>query len=61
MDNNATTSPLLPAMLPQISRHSFRDLTDGTANTVMFGEVAGYPRRYNRGKDVGDDYVLPIG
>jgi prepilin-type N-terminal cleavage/methylation domain-containing protein/prepilin-type processing-associated H-X9-DG protein len=55
MDNNATTSPLQPAMLPQLSSHSFRDLTDGSANTVMFGEVAGFPRRFNRGRDVGDN------
>jgi prepilin-type N-terminal cleavage/methylation domain-containing protein/prepilin-type processing-associated H-X9-DG protein len=55
MDNNNTTSPLQPGMLPQLSNHSFKNLTDGTSNTVMFGEVAGYPRRYNRGKDVGDN------
>ncbi len=55
MDNNPTTSPLLAGMMPQLSNHSFRDLTDGTSSTAMFGEIAGFPRRYNRGRDVGDN------
>lgn len=55
MDNNNTTSPLQAAMMPQLSNHSFRNLTDGTSNTVMFGEVAGFPRRYNQRQEIGDN------
>jgi prepilin-type N-terminal cleavage/methylation domain-containing protein/prepilin-type processing-associated H-X9-DG protein len=55
MDNNTTTSPRVAAVLPQLSTQGFRDITDGLSNTMMFGEVAGYPNRFNRRISVGDN------
>ena len=49
------TSRRVPAALPQISSFGFKSITDGTSNTLLFGEVAGYPRRFNKRTDVGDN------
>ncbi|MFO0818247.1 MAG: DUF1559 domain-containing protein [Pirellulales bacterium] len=49
------TSPRVAAVLPQNGMVGFRDILDGTSNTMMFGEVAGFPRRFNRKRDVGDN------
>jgi len=47
-------SPRVPAAFPQTSLYQFRDITDGLSNTMLFGEVAGYPKRFNRRTEVGD-------
>ncbi len=50
------TTPRERAILPQISSRlsTFAAVTDGLSNTMMFGEIAGGPVRYNRGKQAGD-------
>jgi prepilin-type N-terminal cleavage/methylation domain-containing protein/prepilin-type processing-associated H-X9-DG protein len=50
------TTPRERAILPQISSRSstFAAVADGLSNTMMFGEIAGGPVRYNRGKQAGD-------
>lgn len=48
------SSPRVPAAFPQNSQYSFRHITDGLTNTLLFGEVAGYPTRYNGREPVGD-------
>jgi prepilin-type N-terminal cleavage/methylation domain-containing protein len=48
-------SPRVAAAFPQRSTYGFRDVTDGTSNTMFMTEVAGFPRRYNRRRDVGDN------
>ncbi|MGE0760920.1 MAG: DUF1559 domain-containing protein [Pirellulaceae bacterium] len=55
MDSSATTSPRVPSVFPQLSATGLRDILDGTSNTLLFGEVAGYPSRYNRRTSVGDN------
>jgi hypothetical protein len=52
-----STSPRVPAAFPQISTYGFRDVTDGTSNTMLFAEVAGFPSRFNRRRNVGDNSV----
>lgn len=58
MDNNATTSPFQMGMVPQISQLGFEDVTDGLSNTMLLGEVAGYPKRFNRRTPVGDNAAV---
>jgi prepilin-type N-terminal cleavage/methylation domain-containing protein/prepilin-type processing-associated H-X9-DG protein len=48
-------SPRVAAALPQNGMAGLRDILDGTSNTLLFGEVAGFPRRYNRKRAVGDN------
>jgi prepilin-type processing-associated H-X9-DG protein len=51
------TSTVVRGFLPQVtsSQSKLRSITDGTSNTIMFGEVSGGPRRFNRNIDVGDN------
>jgi hypothetical protein len=51
------TSPIVRGFLPQVTSRASRlnAITDGTSNTIMFGEVSGGPRRFNRQIDVGDN------
>ena len=55
MDNNATTSPFEMGMVPQVSQLGLEDITDGLSNTMVLGELAGYPKRYNRNTSPGDN------
>ncbi len=50
------TTPRERAILPQVSSRlsTFAAVTDGLSNTMMFGEIAGGPVRYNRGRQAGD-------
>ncbi len=50
-----STSTRVQAALPQQSTYGFSGITDGTSNTLLFGEVAGFPRRFNKRVDVGDN------
>ena len=55
MDNNATTSPFLPGIMPQDNPQRLAAVTDGLSNTMILGEAAGFPKRYNRRTSVGDN------
>ncbi len=55
MDNNTTTSPRVPAIMAQYSTNSFKNVTDGLSNTMLLGEIAGYPNRFNQRVSVGDN------
>lgn len=50
------SSPRERGILPQISSRAstFAAVTDGLSNTMMFGEIAGGPVRYNRARLAGD-------
>jgi prepilin-type N-terminal cleavage/methylation domain-containing protein len=48
-------SARVPAVMWQTTRYGIRDVTDGTSNTMLFGESAGFPFRYNRRRQVGDN------
>ena len=48
-------SPRIPAAFPQFSTYGFRDILDGTSNTLLFAESAGFPRRFNIRRDAGDN------
>lgn len=50
-----SASPRVAAVFPQLSLNGLRDIIDGTSNTLLFGEIAGYPSRYNRRVNVGDN------
>ncbi len=53
-----SSSARVDAAMPQLSSVGFRDITDGTSNTILFAEVAGFPKRYNRGSAVGDNAAV---
>jgi prepilin-type N-terminal cleavage/methylation domain-containing protein/prepilin-type processing-associated H-X9-DG protein len=50
------STPRQRAILPQVSSRlsTFAAVKDGLSNTMMFGEIAGGPVRYNRGRIAGD-------
>src|SRR5262249_14425646 len=43
-----------PGMLPKNGTPRFADVLDGLSNTIMYGESAGRPYVYRRGKQIGD-------
>ncbi|MCA9157483.1 MAG: DUF1559 domain-containing protein [Pirellulaceae bacterium] len=51
------TSVVSRGFLPQVTSSSSKlsAITDGTSNTIMFGEVSGGGKRFNRGRSVGDN------
>lgn len=51
------TSTIVRGFLPQVTSGASKlsAISDGTSNSIMFGEVSGGPRRYNRGISVGDN------
>ena len=55
MDNNVTTSPFLQGTMPQDNPQRLANITDGLSNTMLLGEAAGCPKRYNRRTSVGDN------
>lgn len=51
------TSSSVRGFLPQVTspQSKLNAITDGTSNTIMFGEISGGPRRFNRQRDVGEN------
>jgi hypothetical protein len=51
------TSTIVRGFLPQVTSGASKlsAISDGTSNSIMFGEVSGGPRRFNRRVDVGDN------
>lgn len=51
------TSTLMRGFLPQVSSGDSRiaSVTDGMSNTIMFCEISGGPKRYNRQQEVGQN------
>jgi prepilin-type N-terminal cleavage/methylation domain-containing protein len=51
------TSTIVRGFLPQVTSGASKlsAVSDGTSNSIMFGEVSGGPRRFNRRVDVGDN------
>lgn len=51
------TSTIVRGFLPQVTSNASRlaSITDGTSNSIMFGECSGGPTRFNRRRPAGDN------
>lgn len=50
-----STSPRHDGLMSNVRKRKMADVTDGLSNTIAFGEVSGFPRRYNGRVSVGDN------